>query len=59
MADVYVDGIGAIRHDTCPIFRIRKISDSYKGMLLVSVNGVERRITKEQWKMLEDFMRGW
>jgi len=59
MASVIVDDIGAIKNEGCPIYRIRKISDSYKGLLLVSVNGVERRVTKEQWKMLEDFMRSW
>ena len=59
MTNVYVDDIGAIKNEDCPIYRIRKLSDGYKGMLLVSVNGIERRITKEQWKMLEDFMRGW
>ena len=59
MPNVIVDDIGAIKNESCPIYRIRKISDSYKSLLLVSVNGVERKVTKEQWKMLEDFMRSW
>ena len=44
MTNVYVDDIGAIKNEDCPIYRIRKLSDGYKGMLLVSVNGIERRI---------------
>jgi uncharacterized Fe-S cluster-containing protein len=59
MSETYVDSSGATVNKECPIFRIRKISDNYKGLLLVSINGEEYRITAEQWKMLDKFMRGW
>jgi len=56
---VIKDEDGALIAEGCPIYRIRKISDYYKGLLLVSVNGVERRVTREQWSLLEELMRSW
>ena len=56
---VIKDEDGALLAEGCPIYRIREISPHYKGLLLVSVNGVERRVTREQWTLLEELMRNW
>jgi len=56
---VNVDETGALTYPECPIYRIRLISDSYKGLLLVSVNGTEMRVTKAQWSALREFMQRW
>ena len=59
MSDVYVDDIGATRHLECPIYRIRIMSELTDGRLMVSINGTPWKISKIQYRQLEDFMRGW
>ena len=50
---------GVIVSETCPIYRIRIMSERQDGRLMVSVNNEPWNITKEQYKKLEALMGEW
>ena len=50
---------GDVVNDECPIYRIRIMSELSDGRIMCSVNNTPWKITKAQYRKLEQLMQEW